>query len=97
MTAQAAGQVDAVLVPAWNAGSSTYGAILGARSLAPESVSVAAYVSVLPPIDPGTVGAQTDAPIAAGADEPHLYDLGLATRARLELLVGLTSRQRSLG
>ncbi len=94
LTVRAASQVDAVLVPAWSAVPATYRAIAGARSLAPDPVSVAAYVSVLPPIDPGTVGAHTDALVAAGADELHLYHLGLATQARLELLGELARRQR---
>ena len=95
LTAQAAGQVDAVLVPAWSPGPATNRAIAGARSLAPEAVSVAAYVSVLPPIDPGTVGAHTDALIEAGADELHLYHLGLATQARLEVLGELATRRQA--
>jgi len=92
VTAQAAGQVDAILVPAWNAGPPTNGAIAAARALAPPSVSVAAYVTVLPPADPGTVGAHTDALLAAGADELHLYHLGLATQTRLDVLGELVRR-----
>jgi hypothetical protein len=92
VTAQAAGQVDAILVPAWNAGPATCEAIAAARALAPPSVSVAAYVTVLPPADPGTVGAHTDALLAAGADELHLYHLGLATQARLDVLGELVRR-----
>ena len=92
VTAAAASEVDAVLVPAWNAGPVTYQAIAAARTLAPQTVSVAAYVTVLPPADPGTVGAHVDALIAAGADELHLYHLGLATQARLETLGELARR-----
>jgi hypothetical protein len=94
VTAQAAGQVDAVLVPAWNAAPATYEAIAAVRSLAPQQVSVAAYVTVLPPADPVTVGAHADALIAAGADELHLYHLGLASRQRLDVLGELARRQR---
>jgi hypothetical protein len=93
VTAQAAGEVDAILVPAWGAGAPTYEAIAAARALAPEAVSVAAYVTVLPPADPGTVGAHTDALIAAGADELHLYHLGLATQKRLDVLGELAARR----
>jgi hypothetical protein len=92
VTAQAAGAVDAILVPAWSAGPATYEAIAAARALAPDRVSVAAYVSVLPPTDPNTVGAHTDALVAAGADELHLYHLGLATQQRLEVLGELARR-----
>jgi hypothetical protein len=92
VTTQAAGEVDAVLVPAWSTAPATYEAIAAARRLAPESVSVAAYVTVLPPIDPDAVGGHADALIAAGADELHLYHLGLATPARLELLGELARR-----
>jgi len=94
LTAQAAGQVDAVLVPAWGAAPATYEAIATARELVPDSVSVAAYVSVLPPTDPDALGAHTDALIAAGADELHLYHLGLATQARLAVLGELARRHR---
>ena len=92
VTARAAGEVDAVLVPAWSAAPATYEAIAAARRLAPDLVSVAAYVTVLPPIDPGSIGGHTDALLAAGADELHLYHLGLATPARLELLGELARR-----
>lgn len=93
VTAQAAGAVDAILVPAWSAGGpATYEAIAAARALAPDRVSVAAYVSVLPPTDPNTVGAHTDALVAAGADELHVYHLGLATQQRLEVLGELARR-----
>jgi len=94
VTAQAAGDVDAILVPAWNAAPATYAAIAAARELAPDSVSVGAYVTVLPPVEPGTVGVHTDALLAAGADELHLYHLGLATQARLEVLGDLARRYR---
>jgi hypothetical protein len=93
VTAQAAGEVDAILVPAWGAGRPTYQAIAAVRALAPEAVSVAAYVTVLPPADPDTVGAHTDALIAAGADELHLYHLGLATQAGLDVLGELAARR----
>jgi hypothetical protein len=92
VTTQAASQVDAILVPSWSATVATYEAIAAARALAADAVSVAAYVSVLPPVDTGTVGAHTDALIAAGADELHLYHLGLATQQRLDVLGELARR-----
>ena len=45
-----------------------------------------AYVSVLPPADPGTVLAHARAVLTAGADELHLYHLGLANRSQLDRL-----------
>ena len=81
-----AGRVGAVLVPAWPATPATYSSIGDARRLAPRTVSVGAYVTVLPPADPGTVLAHARTVLAAGADELHLYHLGLANRSQLDRL-----------
>jgi hypothetical protein len=86
LTAGSARAVDAVLVPAWPATPATYAAVTAARRLAPVEVSVAAYVTVLPPADPGTVRAHARAVVEAGADELHLYHLGLANRAQLDVV-----------
>jgi len=80
------GLVGAVLVPAWPATPATYASIGDTRRLAPEAISVGAYVTVLPPAEVGTVLDHARAVLAAGADELHLYHLGLANRAQLELL-----------
>ncbi len=82
----AAGSVDAVLIPAWPAIPATYAAITAARRLAPADVSVGAYVTVLPPADLGTAQEHARAVLAAGADELHLYHLGLANRTQLDML-----------
>ena len=77
---------DALLVPAWPAVPATYAAIADARALVPQNISVGAYVTVLPPADLRTVLEHARAVVAAGADELHLYHLGLANRAQLEML-----------
>jgi hypothetical protein len=41
---------------------------------------------VLPPVDLAAVPAHAAAVLAAGADELHLYHLGLATRRQLAVL-----------
>lgn len=86
MTAGALADVDAVLVPAWIDSQATRDAIGSARRLAPTGVGVGAYVTVLPPADPTTVADHAAALVAAGADELHLYHLGLANQSQLDVL-----------
>ena len=43
-------------------------------------------MTVLPPADLGTVLQHARAVLAAGADELHLYHLGLANRSQLDRL-----------
>src|SRR6478609_3892167 len=94
VTAAASAQVDAVLVPAWIDAPATREAIAAARELAPDPVSVGAYVTALPPADPETIDEHVGALIAAGADELHLYHLGLVNRERLAVLGRLASLKR---
>jgi hypothetical protein len=86
VSAAASGGIDALLVPAWPAGPATYASVTAARRLVPQGVAVGAYVTVLPPADLRTVLDHAKAVVAAGADELHLYHLGLANRAQLEVL-----------
>jgi hypothetical protein len=86
LTAGALADVDAVLIPAWNDDEATRDAIGAARRLAPAEVAVGAYVTVLPPADPRTVAEHAAALVAAGANELHLYHLGLANQSQLDLL-----------
>ena len=94
VTATASAQVDAVLVPAWVDAPATRDAIAAARGQAPDQGSVGAYVTALPPADPATIDDHVAALIAAGADELHLYHLGLVNRERLAVLGRLASLQR---
>ena len=64
----------------------TYQAIAATRDLAPKSTAVGAYVTALPPADLTKIPAHVAALIHAGADELHLYHLGLANRGQLEAL-----------
>lgn len=85
-TAEAAGECDSILVPAWGINNTTYTAVADARALAPDNVSIGAYVTVLPPAGLAALPAHTDGLVDAGADELHLYHLGLATTERLDAL-----------
>jgi hypothetical protein len=83
VTRSAAGDVDAILVPAWPSTPASYQSIEAARRLAPATVSVGAYVSVLAPTNLAAVDEHAAAVLAAGADELHLYHLGLANEQQL--------------
>jgi hypothetical protein len=87
----AAGAVDSILVPSWGINDATYRAISETRELVPETVSVGAYVSVLPPVDLPAVPAHVAALVDSGADELHLYHLGLAASRQLQT-VGAVAR-----
>lgn len=81
--------VDAVLVPAWRVAATTADQIAAARATVADRTAVGAYVTVLPPADPATLDHHVAALIAAGAQEIHLYHLGLAPPDRLAVLGGL--------
>lgn len=92
LTPHAGDDTDAVLIPAWQVGATTIGQISSARAALPERVAVGAYVTVLPPADPAAVDEHVAALTAAGAEEIHLYHLGLANTARLAALSRLARR-----
>jgi hypothetical protein len=82
LTASAAGQVDAVLVPAWPTDPATADVVAAA---AKAGVPVDAYVTVLPPTDPAALGSHVRRLVTAGAGRLSLYHLGLAPRWRQPL------------
>lgn len=86
LTASAPGEVDAVLVSAWPGTAETVSVVESTRTLVGDDVAVGAYVSVLPPKKLDEVGAHVAATVAAGANELHLYHLGLVNRPQLEAL-----------
>ncbi len=92
LTTSALSDVDAVLVPCWPTGPATAELVSTARSLAPDRVSVGAYVTTLAPFDPAEIPAHVHRLAAAGADELHLYHLGLAPRDRQRLIRQFTER-----
>ena len=82
LTPTAAEQVDALLVPAWPTApetAETVGAV--ARTGRP----VDAYVTVLPPTDPGALVGHVQRLRSAGAERLSLYHLGLAPTSRQAL------------
>jgi hypothetical protein len=90
LTPAAAADVDALLVPAW---PTTLASADLVRQAAATGVPVDAYVTVLPPADPGVLPAHVDRLRAAGASRISLYHLGLAGRGRQDLLREIASRR----
>jgi len=94
VTATAAAGVATVLVPAWIDAPASRAAVRDARALAPGTVAIGAYVTVLPPADLATIDKHVASLCAAGADELHLYHLGLANAERLDVLTRLAQLGR---
>ncbi|MGB6183061.1 MAG: hypothetical protein WBF79_17635 [Rhodococcus sp. (in: high G+C Gram-positive bacteria)] len=95
LTTTAPGDVDAVLVSAWPGTAETERVVSATRELVGANVDVGAYVSVLPPKKLEDVGAHVEATIAAGANELHLYHLGLVNSAQLAALGRIAVDHRS--
>ncbi|MDJ0394678.1 hypothetical protein QMK17_15240 [Rhodococcus sp. G-MC3] len=95
LTANARGEVDAVLVSAWPGTAETVAVVEKTRALVGENVAVGAYVSVLPPKKLDEVGAHVAATVAAGANELHLYHLGLVNRPQLDALGSIIAQYSS--
>jgi hypothetical protein len=85
LTATAAGDVDALLVPCWPVGSETL-----VRQAVRAGRPVDAYVSVLQPFAPDDLVSHVRALRAAGASRLSLYHLGLAPAWRQELFASLS-------
>ncbi|KIQ10865.1 hypothetical protein [Rhodococcus sp. MEB064] len=86
LTPSASGDVDAVLVSAWPGTEEAVRVVAATREMVGTSVDVGAYVSVLPPKKLDEVGAHVAATVEAGANELHLYHLGLVNAAQLDAL-----------
>ncbi|MFC9554346.1 hypothetical protein ACFTWF_26280 [Rhodococcus sp. NPDC056960] len=86
LTSAAPGDVDAVLVSAWPGTAETVAVTKATRAIVGDSVDVGAYVSVLPPKNLDDVSSHVAATVAAGANELHLYHLGLVDGAQLGAL-----------
>lgn len=86
LTAAAPADVDAVLVSAWPATAETVSVVEATRAAVGDGVDVGAYVSVLPPKKLDEVAAHVVAAVDAGANELHLYHLGLVNRPQLDAL-----------
>lgn len=86
LTSTAAANVDAVLVSAWPGTAETVSVVEKTRALVGGDVAVGAYVSVLPPKKLDEIGAHVAATVDAGANELHLYHLGLVNQPQLDAL-----------
>lgn len=86
LTSAAAEDVDAVLVSAWPGTAETVAVTTQTRALVGDAVDVGAYVSVLPPKNLDDVSGHVAATVAAGANELHLYHLGLVNAVQLAAL-----------
>lgn len=86
ITAAGAAQADAVLVSAWPGTEETTAAIRTTRILVGEDTDVGAYVSVLAPKKLDEVAAHVSATVTAGANELHLYHLGLVNHSQFDAL-----------
>lgn len=80
-------RVATVLVSAWATEAGRADAVSAVRLALPATVTVGAYVTVLPPVEPHAVPAHVGRLVAAGAQQLNLYHLGLAG----------PDRQRALG
>lgn len=79
LTAAAAAEVDALLVPAW---PTTVDSVSTVAEAALTGTPAHAYVTVLPPAEPDEVVAHTGRLVDAGARGLGIYHLGLASRTR---------------
>lgn len=75
LTPAASGEVAGVLLPCWPTVPATADLVTATRKL---GARIGAYLTVLPPADPAELDAHTARLVTAGADELHLYHLGLA-------------------
>jgi hypothetical protein len=91
LTPTAAEDVAGVLLPCWPTTPSVAETVAATRRSLPASVSLGAYVTVLPPAAAADVGDHVSRIRAAGADELHLYHLGLAGAAGQRLLAKLVA------
>jgi hypothetical protein len=89
LTPTAAGDVDAVLVPAWPTTADTADVVANAAA---QAAVVDAYVTVLAPADPAVVVDHGKRLVAAGAQRLSLYHLGLAPAWRQELFSQLITQ-----
>ncbi|MFG2914391.1 hypothetical protein ACGF0D_16055 [Kitasatospora sp. NPDC048298] len=92
LTAVAAAEVDAVLVPCWPTGAESAELL---RRAALRHPVVDAYVTLLPPADPARLPGHVRRLRAAGASRLSLYHLGLAPADRLPLAAVLAAEFRA--
>ncbi|WP_432014488.1 hypothetical protein [Streptomyces cucumeris] len=96
LTPGAAADADAVVLSGWvpECGTAT---VAAARAALPGHLAIGGYVSVVGTRVPPDIGSYVHALGAAGADELHLYHLGLAGPGRRPALRAATSAAHALG
>jgi hypothetical protein len=82
LTPTAAAQVDAVVLQCWQPGAASVASVATARAEVPAGTGVGAYVTVAGAAPVTDVAGYVTDLGRAGADELHLYHLGLAGPAR---------------
>ncbi|MCI2421726.1 hypothetical protein MOQ72_30250 [Saccharopolyspora sp. K220] len=81
LTPRAVHEVDAVVLPCWNAGAETVATVAAAAGSLPDTVDTGSYVTAVGP-ELADIAKYVQELRDAGADELHLYHLGLAGPAR---------------
>ncbi|MGP4017661.1 hypothetical protein [Saccharopolyspora sp. 5N708] len=81
LTPSAAQEVDAVVLPCWNPGAETVATVAAAAGELPDAVDIGGYVTAVGP-EIADIAKYVQQLRDAGADELHLYHLGLAGPAR---------------
>lgn len=71
-------RVSTAVVSAWSTDPARATAVAAARAALPPDITVGAYVTVLPPVEPHTVPTHVQRLRNAGARQLNLYHLGLA-------------------
>jgi hypothetical protein len=78
-------EIDSCIVPAWELTSAGADRLRALREVAPDA-SLAAYVTVLPPVPPDPDVLVEHWRTLGAADELHLYHAGLASDRRLDAM-----------
>jgi len=82
------GRVTTAVVTAWSTSPTRAEAVASVRKTLPSSMTVGAYVTVLPPVDPADLPAHVERLLTAGAQQLNMYHLGLAAADRQHALGG---------
>jgi hypothetical protein len=90
-------RVTTAVVSAWSTDPARATAVATARAALPPDITVGAYVTVLPPVDPRTVPTHVQRLRTAGARQLNLYHLGLAGINRQPALGAIVGRRSDPG
>lgn len=83
-------RVTTAVVSAWSTDPARAQAVTAARKVLPSTMTIGAYVTVLPPVEPIAVPAHVARLLTAGAQQLNLYHLGLAGADRQRALRAAT-------